>query len=126
MSDIHIDTHEINDLGRDLATVGVVARLATAAHVEETARAVVRDARATVAVGTTGHLRDSIDYDMSNDRLSAEAGPKKPKGWYGHFVEGGTVTQPPRPYMGPALDRNTPPFIEGIASIGHRVWLGAR
>jgi hypothetical protein len=116
-----IDAHELHGLGRDLATAGLLAQSRAALVVHDTIEAVASTGRANAPRGRTGHLADSVGYDVADDGLSAEAGPTA---WYGHFPEGGTVRSAPEPYMGPALDAHDGPFTEGIARIGSRVWLG--
>jgi HK97 gp10 family phage protein len=37
--------------------------------------------------------------------------------FYGHFVENGTVKQPPRPFLIPALEAAAPGIIAGVQRV---------
>lgn len=117
MADISIDVSELHELAGDLAgaaaTVAVGASVAVRSSIDD----IVDTARATVEVDS-GQTRDSIGYELDAAGLEAEAGPTT---WWAHFVEGGTVRLPPRPFMGPALDAHTPDFVDAIAETGDRL-----
>lgn len=76
------------------------------------AERVARDARKTVPVDT-GQLRDSITVDKLNQGVYIVG----PEASYGHIIEFGSIRQAPRPYMLPALDRNTPRFEEAVRRV---------
>jgi HK97 gp10 family phage protein len=72
----------------------------------EVSRDVVADARRRVP-SRTGRLLRSISADAPQRAVGGyevELGPTKPRGWYGHFVEGGTDHSAAQPYVAPALD----------------------
>lgn len=93
-----------------LAAVGVDARAALI--VAKTAADIVRNAQAIVPVDT-GYLKNSITFDMTGP-AEAEVGPSAN---YAAFVEFGTSRMGPRPYMGPAFDRNVPLLIAAAAQL---------
>ncbi|MEU4640830.1 hypothetical protein [Micromonospora sp. NPDC023814] len=62
----------------------------------------------------------AITYDTKDrgvgDGVSAEIGPDKDRrqGALGNILEYGTVNNPPYAHLGPALDRWSPDFVEGL------------
>lgn len=70
---------------------------------------------------------DSITYDVRGDgrhgTLEAEIGPDKAKrqGALGNILEYGTVKNSPTPHLGPALERETPRFIQALADASTRL-----
>lgn len=109
-----------------MATIGsVAAGLAAAAAqvnrragdaVIKTAADIQRDARIGAPVDT-GMLQGSITRTTTRrpGSVEAEIGPEVN---YGAHVEYGTVNQTPQPYMGPAVDRHEPAFLEAMAELG--------
>lgn len=99
------------DLGVDLgrASASVVAR--SSAAIARTAYAIERDAKINAPVDT-GTLRSSISTTARG--LYAEVGPTVD---YALYVEEGTSTQAPQPFMGPAAEKNTAELTQAIESI---------
>jgi hypothetical protein len=73
--------------------------------------------------GGIAHAPDyprAITYDTTDrgvgDGVSAEIGPDKDRrqGALGNILEYGTVNNPPYAHLGPALDRWSPDFVEGL------------
>jgi HK97 gp10 family phage protein len=60
----------------------------------------------------TGALINSISVDIDSDRLGGRVGPTVD---YAIYQELGTSTQPGRPFMGPAFDRQLGPFVSALA-----------
>ena len=83
--------------------------------VERAVASAVRDAKAFAPVDT-GALRNSITGEVhySAGSTTGEFGPTV---HYGEFVEDGTSRMAPRAYIGPAFDRNTPPFVSAMEAI---------
>lgn len=122
------------DLGADFSELTALAAVFRAAPTQ--ARPVVsrevvgsaRDIRATarsMAPRATGRLAESITATgprggplRAGQSMEAEIGPTV---FYGHMVEGGTATQPPQPFMGPASDLHIPRLVERVAVIGAEV-----
>lgn len=86
------------------------------ALVRKTAFDIQADAQSVVPVDT-GNLKNSIGVTMIS-RLAAEIGPTAD---YGIYVEYGTSTQAPQPYMTPASDRNEPIFNSAVEMLGGTV-----
>lgn len=78
-----------------------------------------RDAK-TFAPVDTGTLRNSISTSLSGNATfsRAEIGPTVN---YGQFVEEGTSRMAPQAFVGPAFDRNTPPFISAMEAIAGKL-----
>lgn len=83
----------------------VVAK--TAADIEATAKS--------LAAVDTGVMRDSIGTTISGGGLTAEVSPTVNYAIYNEF---GTRRMIPRPFMGPALERHSGPFVQAIESLG--------
>lgn len=93
----------------------------TSAEVRRTAKLVEGQARANAPVGrgkTAGELRGSIDTKIfgtgNGRRVTAvvRAGTD-----HGRLVEEGTSRQPPQPFMRPAVSKQAPGFVAGIAKV---------
>ena len=116
MAELEFETKEIRSLERDFEAATPQARK----QVRNTVRKGAFEIEARGKVNSpyrTGNLRNSIETDFigSNaDVAQAEIGPEANYGW---FVEGGTETQAPQPYMGPAFDAVEPSIIEALESI---------
>lgn len=80
-----------------------------------TAAAIQRDAKLLAPVDT-GFLRSSITRESTRTTYgaSSEIGPEAN---YGRFVEEGTWRTGAQPYMTPAAERNTEPFVEALAQV---------
>ena len=68
----------------------------------------------TLAPVDTGNLRGSITTDARTGDLVAVV---EATASYSAYIEWGTSKMQPQPFMQPAQDRNTPPFLEAIASL---------
>lgn len=114
---IHVDTSELRELAVDLALAGARVGAAAAGVVRKTAFDVVATAQQLVPVDT-GATRASIGVDFEGDGRSASmAATVGPTTDYAPHLEYGTVNMAPRPFMGPALDRHTPVFVEALGQI---------
>ncbi|QAY69990.1 HK97-gp10 family putative phage morphogenesis protein [Xylanimonas protaetiae] len=112
------DVRGIRRMAADLRDVAEQAGPVVELVVRKTALDVERDAK-TLAPVDTGNLRASISMDVeaTDSTVSAEIGPTAS---YGLFLEVGTSRMAPRPFMGPALDRNAPAFDAAMAQIVDR------
>ena len=72
----------------------------------------------TLAPVDTGNLRGSITTDTRTGDLSAVV---EATASYAAYVEFGTRRMRPQPYMRPAQDRNTDPFMDAIAQLAEGV-----
>lgn len=80
-----------------------------------TAAAIQRDAKLFAPVDT-GMLRSSITRESTRTvyGASSEIGPEVN---YGAYVEEGTWRMAAQPYLTPAAERNTGPFVETLAAV---------
>jgi HK97 gp10 family phage protein len=110
--DIRIDLSEVDSLARTLTGKAATVEQAAERIVAKGAYDMQATAQILVAVDT-GNLKNSISTEV--DGLSAEVGPTAE---YGDYVENGTSTQAPQPYMGPAFDRHLPSVELAVARLG--------
>lgn len=83
--------------------------------VQANANRLEREAKARCPV-RTGNLRNSIKAETHAGGLNADVGPRKPDGWYAHFLEWGTVKMAARPFMGPAWEAVRPRYIADVTA----------
>lgn len=116
---IEFDASELQALSADLSGAG--SRIVSRARqvVAKTTADVTRDAKIMAPVDT-GFLRNSITSSLSGtgDGYQGEVGPGA---HYGGYVELGTSRNAPQPYLGPALDRNSPGFEQAMADLAQEV-----
>lgn len=101
----------LNKLQFDLGKAPAALVAGAVLIVKKTAYDMEADAKVLVAVDT-GFLQNSISTHAIG--LYAEIGPTAS---YGEFVEDGTSTQAPQPYMKPAYDRNVEPATQAFAQL---------
>lgn len=144
--DVHWDTTEVDELIVHLAAAGPKTDELCSVVVRKTGFDTVAGAQDLVPVDT-GHLKNTIGVDFTDDGKTFEAGPTAS---YGAHVEYGTdpheirprhakalhwvdadgnevfrkrVWHPgtsPRPYMRPAFEKATAPLPEIVAQIGEK------
>lgn len=108
---VTIDVSQLNTLAADLSGASVRGAMLAGQVVRKAALDLEAQAKAFCPVDT-GNLRSSIGTDMG--ALEATVGPTAN---YGLFVEFGTSRMAPRAFMGPALDRVTPGFVDAMGQI---------
>ena len=72
----------------------------------------------TLAPVDTGNLRNSITTDARQGDLVAVV---EATASYSAYIEWGTSKMRPQPFMRPAQDRNTGPFIDAISQLAEEV-----
>lgn len=121
MVSVSFDTSDLNALAASFTKGGEnIGKLAQVV-VRKTALDIEADAKAFAPVDT-GNLRSSISHsDLrtvgQGGVLEAEIGPTAN---YGIYLELGTSRMAPRAYLGPALDRRTPQFVQAMEDIALR------
>lgn len=111
MSGLSVDVTDFNKLAADLGKVGARTTYRAAKIVRKTIFDTQRDAQAFCPVDT-GNLRNSFVTEVIG--LTGVTGPTAE---YGEYVELGTSRQAPAAYVGPAVDRNTPPFVAALEQL---------
>lgn len=114
------DMAELNTLAVDLAEAGPRVLVEASKVVRKTAFDIAATAQTFVPVDT-GATRSSIGVDTDQAGLGATIGPTT---HYAPYLEFGTSRMAPRAFMGPALDKHTPEFLEAMAVLAALVTLG--
>ncbi len=85
------------------------------------AELIVQSAKERVPVdpNTTKHLRDHIHTEEAPEGVWVRAGNNK--FWYGHIIEHGSVNQPARPFLVPALEENRSEILATFSETIRRV-----
>ena len=107
------DFSELLKLSADLGKASYEATRLAQKVVAKTAHDVEATAKSLAAVDT-GAMRNSIGTTISGGGLTAEIGPTV---HYAIYNEYGTRRMAPRPFMGPALERHSEPFVQAVAKI---------
>lgn len=105
---------QLNSLSADLTHAGLIIAHRGSKAVHKIGQDVVHDGQAFAAVDT-GNMRNGIGVDYDGDGLGFEAGPTAS---YAPYQEYGTSRMAPHAFMGPSLDRNTPPFVAAVEELG--------
>lgn len=114
--DMHVEGGDLRALAAELTAAGPLARLKATRVVRKAAYDVVAGGQQRVPVDT-GATRNSIHatFWRHGDEFGADIGPTTS---YSPYLEFGTSRMPPRPYMGPALDKVSGPFGQAIEALG--------
>lgn len=105
---------ELNRIAADLSKAAAAAQYKAPLVVAKAAADVEAIAKSFCPVDT-GFLRSSIGVDLDLPAAAAVIGPTAE---YGPYVEFGTHRTAPQAFMGPALDRVSPSFVEAIEALG--------
>ena len=109
-----MDASEVERLAFDLTEQSMAATKRASVVVRKTAMDIVATAQQIVPVDTSA-TKQSIDADIDDDTLGATIGPTTE---YAPYLEHGTSRMPPHAFMGPALDRHTPEFVQAMEQVG--------
>ena len=113
MAEIDGSRQLVADLARESGQVGSRAAMV----VRKTANDLAATGQHLVPVDT-GATKSSIGVDLEGDgrfgSMSADIGPTTE---YAPHLEYGTVHTAPHAFMGPALDRHTPAFIQALEDV---------
>ncbi|MEO5317597.1 hypothetical protein PV761_03250 [Arthrobacter sp. CC3] len=125
MTGMEIDGSQIYSLARSFTQGSVSIGKEAQIVVRKTAIDIESDAKKIAFekdVHDTGDLIDSIGH--SDLRTVGQSGSLEaqiePTVDYAYYNEVGTSTLPPRPFMGPALDRHADPFEQALAILAER------
>lgn len=107
---------DLDRLAADLRKAGRVTRARTVQAIRKGAYDIAATGQALAPVDT-GATRASIgvDYSAGAGEIRASIGPTT---HYAPYLEFGTARMAPRPFMGPAADRNMPLIEQAIEQIG--------
>lgn len=119
--DFLLDMAELNPVAVSLNHAAAEARPLAEIAVRKTALDIEATSKAFAPVDT-GALRNSIGSDIHADgehgSIEAEIGPTVK---YAPYLEFGTSRMAPRAFMGPALDRHAPSFVQALEQLGGEV-----
>jgi HK97 gp10 family phage protein len=114
---LKVDVSEILKLASDFKRAGGRVGAQVAGNVRKTTTAVERSARRNAPVDT-GALRDGITQTITGSgRGAGITGNVFSTAPYGRFVENGTATQAPQPWLGPAVSEHQDAFERNIDKI---------
>lgn len=120
------DMSEVNALAEELVQSNAKVREEGKRIVKRGAMNVKRTARSAI-VGSVGRRHpkwyaSSIDFDLDENGLAAEIGPKlgKKQAFLGKVLEYGSATSPPHPHMNPAADEEEPRMQDAVAQMVKR------
>lgn len=105
---------DLNKIAADLSRAAVKAQMKAPLVVAKAAYDVETIAKSFCPVDT-GYLRSTINVDLYLQEVRAVIGPEAE---YAPFVEWGTAETAPQAFMGPAIDRVAPGFIQAIEELG--------
>lgn len=108
-----MDFDGLNELAVDLRTAPARTKPLAKAIVAKTAFDMEADMKVLAPVDT-GNLVGSVGSTFDSDGLGAEVGPTADYSW---FVENGTSTMPAQPFVGPAFDRRSGPFLQALGQM---------
>lgn len=118
---IDVSTSSLDRLVADLDEVPEGAHDNIRKAVTFTANGIKKSARSFASgISHAPDYPNSITYDVDDKGVGvgveAEIGPDKDlrQGPLGNILEYGTVNNPPYAHLGPALDRWSPDFVEGL------------
>lgn len=109
-----MDEREVEKLAADIAVQSMAATKLATVVVAKTAMDVAATAQRLVPVDTSA-TKNSIGVDTMPGGLAAEVGPTT---HYAYWLEHGTTKMAPHAFMGPALDRHTPDFVQAMEQVG--------
>jgi HK97 gp10 family phage protein len=107
MTSFEIDTAELVALAAKLEAASAQFQKETRTAVRKTTFDIAADAKAMAPVDT-GNLRESIQPLLRGINNAAPEGAVQAQSNYSIYVELGTSTQAPQPYLIPALTRRAP------------------
>lgn len=119
--------NDLEALVHDLTQAGLFAGARAMPVVHRAANNIVRDARDNAPQSAViQHYPNTITYDVEVEAnaIVAEIGPDREKNGQaklGNIFEYGTSKLPPRPHLGPALDREAPNFEQHLDDIAGRL-----
>ncbi|PWR08576.1 hypothetical protein DKT68_15275 [Micromonospora acroterricola] len=118
---ISTESSQVNHLVAELAEVPEQAHDNIIKAVQFTANGIKKTSRELASgIAHAPDYPNAITYDWADlgvgKGVSAEIGPDKDRrqGPLGNILEYGTVNNPPYAHLGPALDRWSPDFVEGL------------
>ena len=103
-----VEIRGLRELERKLKQLEASVRKAIISEALAGAAEIVREEASRRAPKRTGTLARSITVGpvkVEKDGASVDVGPSK-EGWYGRFVETGTIKMAAKPYLRPAADEN--------------------
>lgn len=108
-----VDASQLAALSAEIVAAPARAHSGGADATIDTASRIEDDAKSMAPV-RTGELQRSITTEVLAGGLNVEVGATAP---YAGFVEFGTSTMAPQPFMAPAADRNVDNYIDDLADV---------
>jgi hypothetical protein len=123
---IHADTSDLNVLAVDLAQAGLAAAGRAMVVVEDSSQRIEDQGREWAPKTGLPHYARTITHDVTVEGLAivGEIGPDPAvngQALLAHILEYGSANNAPFAHLGPALDRETPNFVDTMAEAGDRL-----
>lgn len=116
-----VDVSELTALATDLGKSTVRVGAKAAAAVRKATLATARDAKAGIH-NVTGRTEETFSTEFTGDGRSTKmTGATGPTTFWGKYAEEGTSRMGPRPYLAPAMDKNTEPFVKSMGDIAKEI-----
>jgi HK97 gp10 family phage protein len=116
MTSFEIDASDLDAFAAGLERKAEAATFLIRGAVRKTTADVAADAKRLAPVDT-GFLRSSIQTSAAGSNANIAQGIVQAQADYSKYLEFGTSTSAPQPFMSPALDRHTPAFEGAVDQV---------
>jgi HK97 gp10 family phage protein len=123
MSSFEIDASDLDAFATSLERKAEAATFLIRGAVNKATADIAADAKKLAPVDT-GFLRSSIQTSAAGSNANVAQGVVQAQANYSKYLEFGTSTSAPQPYMGPAADRHTPALQQAISQIADTLGAG--
>lgn len=123
MSSFEIDASDLDVFAAGLERKAEAATFLIRGAVKKATADIAADAKKLAPVDT-GFLRSSIPTSAAGSNANVAQGVVQAQANYSKYLELGTSSSAPQPYMGPTADRHTPDLQKAISQIADTLGAG--